>query len=74
MLVGEAIYALELDQQSVTYHKIGDVIADMVGFVANGERYLGFGRDTAQQQLPQEGSLIDFLEESRAQDSRHFES
>ena len=73
MLGGEAVGAFELDEEDVFDEKVGEIVADVVTFVDDGQRGLGGGADAAEGEFLQQGSLVDLFEETGAEGIGHFE-
>ena len=67
MLIGETVHTFQLDHQYVFDEEVGKILSDRVAFVDNCHRGLGGGPDAAKGEFPQEGSLVDLLQETGAQ-------
>jgi hypothetical protein len=64
MLLAEAIHAFQLDDELLPDHQVGDVFPHVLALVANRKRHLGPGAYATQCKFPEQGALIDLLQES----------
>jgi hypothetical protein len=67
VFVGETVGTLEFDDEDVFDEEVGEVFTDAGAFVAYFERRFGFCLEAAEGEFAEEGSCVDFLQESGAQ-------
>ncbi len=64
MFTGEALYALQFDNQHVFHQDVGIVFSDVLALVVDRKRRLGRSPDPSESEFPQQGTSVDFLQET----------
>src|SRR5664280_2354442 len=67
MLVGKTIHAFQFDHQDVLDEDVGKILADRLALVGDNQRSLGRSPDATKGEFPEQGTLVDFFEESGAE-------
>ena len=67
MFAGQVLHAFQFDHQHIFHQDIGEVFANRLALVDDGERSLCIRRNAAQRKLSQQGALLDLFQEPGSQ-------
>jgi hypothetical protein len=72
VFAGQAMGTLELDEEAIVHHQVGDVLADGVTFIDDAVGDLGRGGDASKRELLDERTLVDLFQKAGSQDVGNF--
>jgi hypothetical protein len=73
VFVGQAVDALEFEENTVFDDEVGVVVANLESFVVDGEGDLGLGGEAADGEFVEEGAVVDNFKEAGAEGVGNFE-